>query len=271
MPQNHPPPPDRRIIFSGKKCSESRSRLPATTTNAIPNASLARYNVAPSACTPQGSPEYSQKYAEYSVLQQHVLFWDRDNDGIIRPWDTYVGFRELGFSIVFSLIAVILMNGSFSYPSRLAHSYLPDPMFRIYVSSIHKVKHGSDTGIYDSEGRFRPQMFEDLFAKYDRDSTGGLSPAELFDLIHGDRVAADPYGWCAAFMEWFTTWLLIQKDGRVWKEDIRQCYDGSLFWRIREERISGRGWDQGYGFSNAMKDLFGYRIGNSTKNGRRMA
>ena len=106
-------------------------------------------------------------------------------------------------------------------------------------------------------------MFEDIFSKYDKGSTGGLSASELFDLIHGDRVAADPYGWCAAFMEWFTTWLLIQKDGRVWKEDIRQCYDGSLFWRIRDARISGKGWNQGYGFSDAVKDLFGYEIGKS--------
>lgn len=64
-----------------------------------------------------------------------------------------------------------------------------------------------------------------------------------------------------------TTWLLIQRNGRVYKEDLRQVYDvsknyepylstrkwltqcdkGSIFWRIREERRSGRRWPQGYG------------------------
>lgn len=74
------------------------------------------------------------------MLQQHVLFWDRDNDGVIWPWNTYSGFRELGFNIFFSLLAVAIINLNFSYPTRLAHSYLPDPFFRVYVSSIHKAK-----------------------------------------------------------------------------------------------------------------------------------
>lgn len=75
-----------------------------------------------------------------SVMQQHILFWDRDNDGQIYPWDTYVGFRELGFNIFFSLLAVLVINLNFSYPTRLAHSWLPDPWFRVYVDSVHKAK-----------------------------------------------------------------------------------------------------------------------------------
>ena len=74
------------------------------------------------------------------MLQQHVLFWDRDNDGVIWPWNTYTGFRDLGFNILFSLLAVLIINLNFSYPTRLAHSYIPDPFFRVYVSSIHKAK-----------------------------------------------------------------------------------------------------------------------------------
>merc|ERR1711964_568535 len=31
----------------------------------------------------------------------------------------------------------------------------------------------------------------------------------------------------APSIEWGTTWLLIQKDGRVYREDIRQLYDAS--------------------------------------------
>lgn len=68
------------------------------------------------------------------------MFWDRDNDGVIWPWDTYVGFRELGFNILFSLFAIFIINLNLSYPTRLAHSYLPDPFFRVYVDSIHKAK-----------------------------------------------------------------------------------------------------------------------------------
>ena len=59
---------------------------------------------------------------------------------MITPWDTYIGFRDLGFNVVFSFIAVLIINLNFSYPTRLAHSYIPDPMFRVYVHGIHKAK-----------------------------------------------------------------------------------------------------------------------------------
>lgn len=82
-----------------------------------------------------------------------MLFWDRDNDGVIWPWDTYTGFRDLGFNILFSFIAVLVINLNFSYPTRLAHSYLPDPLFRVYVDSIHKAKVFSESNLADR--RFR--------------------------------------------------------------------------------------------------------------------
>lgn len=183
-----------------------------------------------------------------------MAFWDRNNDSIITPLEVYTGFRDLGFSIPFSL-GGLLINLFFSYPTRLAYSYLPDPLFRIYISSIHKAKHGSDTGIYDSDGYLRPYLFDQMFAKIDGSGTGSLGVSELFALIGKNRVAADPAGWSFAFMEWWTTWLLLQKDGRVWKDDLRQCYDGSLFWRIREDRLRGSGWDLGYGLGDFFRGL----------------
>ena len=30
-----------------------------------------------------------------------------------------------------------------------------------------------------------------------------------------------------AFFEWSTIWLLLQRDGKVWKEDLRGIYDVS--------------------------------------------
>ena len=59
---------------------------------------------------------------------------------MIYPWDTYNGFRDLGFNIIFSLLAVLVVNLSFAYPTRLGHSFIPDPWFRVYVDSIHKAK-----------------------------------------------------------------------------------------------------------------------------------
>ena len=57
-------------------------------------------------------------------------------------------------------------------------------------------QHGSDSGTYDKEGRFVPQMFEDLFSKWDVHGAGSLSGGELWRMIKGNRLAADPFGVC---------------------------------------------------------------------------
>jgi len=77
---------------------------------------------------------------------------------------------------------------------------MPDPLFRVYTERIHKDKHGSDTGTYDTEGRFLPQKFEDVFAKY-ADGRDYLTFWDLPDLLKGQRCIADPIGWFGAFFE----------------------------------------------------------------------
>ena len=188
-----------------------------------------------------------------TALQQHILFWDRDSDGIIHPMDVYTGFRELGFSIPFS-IGSLLIPIFFSYPITLAYSWIPDPWLRIYIGNIHKAKHGSDTGIYDIDGHFQADRFDDMFERWDAERCGGLSAEQMFAMWKKNRLAADVAGWCFAFMEIWTTWLLLQKDGRVWKDDLRGCYDGSLFWRISESMRTGQ-WDQGYGVGDFLEGM----------------
>lgn len=42
---------------------------------------------------------------------------------------------------------------------------MPDPFLRIYLETIHAGKHGSDSGAFDTEGRFVPCKFEDMWTK----------------------------------------------------------------------------------------------------------
>ena len=84
----------------------------------VHNVSRSCYNQASSADRPNGTPGYAETYKGYSVLQQHVLFWDRDGDGEIWPCDTWRGFRDLGFNILFSALAVLCINLALSLPTR---------------------------------------------------------------------------------------------------------------------------------------------------------
>ncbi|KAL8807896.1 MAG: hypothetical protein Q9223_005569 [Gallowayella weberi] len=205
--------------------------------------------------------------ANLTALQLHVAFWDYNNDSIITPLEVYSGFRDLGFCIIFSL-GGLLINFFFSYPTTLGHSWLPDPLFRIYTSNIHKAKHGSDTGTYSSDGNLRLSLFDEMFEKMDSSvaenksmihmdrSEGSLGVEDLFRLHAKNRVAADPAGWSFAAMEWWTTWLLLQREGRIWEKDLRALYDGTLFWKIRDERRKNDGWSQGYGWNDWATTLW---------------
>lgn len=127
--------------ISVAKSTPTQTRIPAIRADGpIKRTGIPRANAAISTESPKGDEDYTRRFKDYTVLQQHVLFWDRDADGQIYPWDTYKGFRELGFNILFSLLALFIIHSGFSYPTRLGYSWLPDPLFRVYVGSIHKAK-----------------------------------------------------------------------------------------------------------------------------------
>lgn len=161
------------------------------------------------------------------MLQQHCEYFDRDRDGILWPSDTFVGFHNLGFGFFLSLLALVIIHINFSYPT--SSSWLPDPFFRINLLNIDRTKHGSDSDTYDSQGRFRPQQFEDIFTKY-ADGADHLTIWTLLEQIKGQRNVSDPIGWGGAMFEWLATYLILwPEDGKMRKEDIRRVYDGSIF------------------------------------------
>lgn len=182
---------------------------------------------------PDGSPGYDSH--GLSVLQQHVAFFDLNNDGIIYPWETFAGFRKIGFNPIISFLAMVIINGAFSYAT--LESWIPSPVFPIYVKNIHKAKHGSDSEVYDTEGRFVPEKFEELFDKFAKHEKNKLNFSELYALTSANKNAVDPFGWTAEKLEWGITYLLLKDQGGfVTKEQIRGMYDGSLFETIAKQR-----------------------------------
>lgn len=123
----------------------------------------------------------------------------------------------------------------FSYPTQ--NTWIPDPFFSIILVNIHNCKHGSDSEVYDTEGRFVHVKFEELWSKY---SSAGdvMTWQEGVAMTEAARNVGDVFGGIAAKLEWGFFWILVQKNGgRVGKEDVRRQYDGSLFYDIEKKKM----------------------------------
>ncbi|KAJ7567272.1 hypothetical protein O6H91_02G139900 [Diphasiastrum complanatum] len=203
----------------------------------IPKPHVSRALVAVDNEHPFGSPGHHHN--GLTVLQQHVAFFDRNQDGIVYPWETYAGFRAIGCNPLVSFLSMLFINVSFSYPT--LDTWIPDPLLPIYIRNIHKTKHASDTNVFDPEGRFSPARFEEIFSKFARTDPQYLTFDELLEMTEALRNAFDPFGWIANKLEWgFTYWLVKNEKGMAPKDAIRGVYDGSFFEWLEKQPIENR-------------------------------
>ncbi|XP_051144825.1 probable peroxygenase 4 isoform X2 [Andrographis paniculata] len=178
-------------------------------------------------------------HTEPSALQKHVMFFDRNNDGVIYPSETFQGFRAIGCGLALSSAAAAFINLGLSRKTRPGKPF--SFHFPIEVENIQLGKHGSDSDVYDKEGRFVPSKFEEIFAKHAKTHPQALTSDELKSFLKSNREPKDYAGWLAAFTEWKILYILCKdKNGLLHKDTVRAVYDGSLFERMEKEHASSK-------------------------------
>ncbi|WCJ33607.1 Caleosin-related family protein [Euphorbia peplus] len=176
---------------------------------------------------------------ENNVLQKHVFFFDQNQDGVVYPWETFQGFRAIGCGIPLSTVAALFINMGLSHKTRPGK--FPSPLFPIEIKNIHKGKHGSDSGVYDSQGRFIPEKFEEIFRKHSNSCPNALTSDELMGMLKANREPKDYGGWLASWTEWKILYVLCKdKEGLLQKDTVKAVYDGSLFLHMQQEKESAK-------------------------------
>ncbi|MCO5573005.1 hypothetical protein L7F22_026770 [Adiantum nelumboides] len=170
-----------------------------------------------------------------SSLQQHVAYFDRNNDGKVYPTETYAGFRALGFGRPISFLAAVFINLTLSYKS--LDGPMPNLLFPIYIKNIHRGRHPNDSGVYDEEDKFTHHRLDGLFREFAKTFPDRLSYNEMKKMRKSFYTGKTISGRLGSFLEWqFTYDLLKDNDGYVSKEHIKRVFDGSIFYYVEEER-----------------------------------
>ncbi|KAM0822600.1 hypothetical protein ACQ4PT_071401 [Festuca glaucescens] len=132
-------------------------------------------------------------------LQKHAAFFDANNDGVVSFSETYEAFRSFGFGIAASTLSATFINAALCPMTRPEND---TSRLSVYIENIHKGIHGSDSGAYDSQGRFVPEKFEEIFATHAKTVPDALTSTEVDELISANRQPNDYAGWAGASAEW---------------------------------------------------------------------
>lgn len=168
----------------------------------------------------------------WSPLQKHAAFFDGDQNGRITVGETFDGLRAIGIGPLRSAAFALAINVGLG---RTTGAPWWKPL-EINIENIKAGKHGSDTGVYDADGRLDKSRFEAIFTQHDADKDGCLTRDEVASMLTANRT--DKAGSVASKAEFS---LLMEVAGTdrasvgdrvLTRETMERVYDGSLFYRI---------------------------------------
>lgn len=178
-------------------------------------------------------PELDTQYS--TALQKHVAFFDRNKDGIIYPYETYIGFRAIGFGRVISAIAAVFINISLSY--KTLDSPIPSPLLPIYIKNIGRSRHANDSRVYSEGDNFTPHRLDELFREFAKESPDRLSLNEMNAMRESfHKNSNKKSGRLASKVEWqFAYKALKDEYGYISKDYIAKLFDGSIFYYLEDK------------------------------------
>lgn len=129
------------------------------------------------------------------------MFFDKDNDGVIWPTDTWRTCREFGWGIRLSLFFTVFLHLVQSWGTVPWFWLIPDPLFRVWIHNISNNKHGSSTLSIDNWGEYRPALLDEFFDRYDTEDKGGVTFWEGFYGLRDMRNPWDIFGQISVLFE----------------------------------------------------------------------
>jgi peroxygenase len=179
-------------------------------------------------------------WEEMSALQKHVAFFDFNGDGYITVLEDHRGLRALGIDPFSASAFALAINTALGTPT------MGYPSLTVSLYGIPGGIHGSDTGIYDSEGNFVDAAFQSLFDTWDANGSDGLDPGELAQRAIVDADLWDLFGVTASVAEFGLLYAVAAEDGELSRDRMRDFYDGTLFYTLAEERADTPWWGWWY-------------------------
>jgi peroxygenase len=174
-----------------------------------------------------------------TALQKHLSFFDQNQDGNLTRTETAQGLKKLGLSPVRAEVTGTLINTGIGLKSS-DHWY---DFTTVNLNKIHQSKHGSDTGIYDTQGQFVQGKYDELWSRFDQGNKGALTQGDI-QAMHAS-LSTDKVGDVASKAEFD---LLMELAGQnqtladgssqrvLTKERMQQFYDGTLFFQLTGEK-----------------------------------
>lgn len=169
-------------------------------------------------------------------LQKHVMFFDGNQDGVIRVGETRKGLKALGLGGIQAALSAVVIH--------LGLSKTWDGFLKISVDRIAQGKHDSDTDAFDEKGHVDQARVAKIM-DYDKNGSGSVSASELSTMIAanketfaGQLASKAEFGLLVKLGADTTEVEAGKSVPALSQAQLASLYDGTLFYRIAESRKS---------------------------------